>query len=57
MCCVIVLIYLSDHVARDTSLINAGLFVGTVLLLVFGFPCIMLEIGVAARRTATDPCD
>ena len=57
VCCVIVLIYLSDYMAHDTSLIIAGLFVGAVLLLVFGFACIMLEIGTAARRAATAPCD
>ncbi|GEM_PF-3911120 len=57
MCCVIVLIYLSDHVAHDTSLVIAGLFVGAVLLLVVGFACSMIEIGVAPRQTENAPCD
>ncbi len=56
VCCVIVLIYISDYVAADTSGFIAALFIGAVGLLIAGFFCILLEIGTAARQ-ARDPLD
>ena len=50
VCCVIVLIYLSDYVAADTSLLIAALFIGAIVLLLASFVCIMIDIQTAARQ-------
>lgn len=50
VCCVIVLIYLSDYVAADTSLLIAMLFIGAIVLLLASFVCIMIDIQTAARQ-------
>jgi hypothetical protein len=56
VCCVIVLIYLSDYVHMDTSALIAGLFIGAIALLIGSFLCIIIEVGAAARE-AGDPLD
>jgi hypothetical protein len=51
VCCVIVLIYLSDYLDADTSLLIAALFIGAVFLLLASFVCILVDIQTAARQS------